>query len=57
MLNQIKKPTAMEDLTNLLIGSTPSWDAYYLKAQNRKFKNKWNKIKNKFNKVGGENID
>lgn len=26
-------------------GMTPLWDAFYIKEQNRKFKNKWEKIK------------
>lgn len=26
-------------------GMTPLWDEYYAKAQNQKFKNKWDKIK------------
>ena len=26
-------------------GSTPLWDTYYNKAQNFKFKNKWDKVK------------
>lgn len=25
--------------------TTPLWDEFYLKSQNRKFKNKWDKIK------------
>lgn len=25
--------------------TTPLWDAFYIKEQNRKFKNKWDKIK------------
>lgn len=25
--------------------ATPLWDAFYIKEQNRKFKNKWDKIK------------
>lgn len=25
--------------------ATPLWDAFYVKEQNRKFKNKWDKIK------------
>jgi hypothetical protein len=26
-------------------GNTPLWDTYYAKAQNKKFKNKWDKVK------------
>jgi len=24
---------------------TPLWDAFYIRSQNRKFKNKWDKVK------------
>ncbi len=27
-------------------GMTPLWDAFYVKSQNQKFRNKWEKIKN-----------
>jgi hypothetical protein len=26
-------------------GMTPLWDEFYVKAQNKKFKNKWDRIK------------
>ena len=35
---------AQDDFLNLY-GYTPLWDSYYVNAQNKKFKNKWNKVK------------
>lgn len=28
-------------------GMTPLWDEFYVKSQNRKFRNKWEKVKSK----------
>lgn len=31
-------------------GRTPKWDEYYKRAQNKKFRNKWEKVKKKSKK-------
>lgn len=45
MLKDLNK-TRMDLKANKIYGGmTPLWDEYYVKAQNRKFKNKWDKVK------------
>jgi hypothetical protein len=45
MLKDLNKIRMSLQNNRIYGGMTPLWDEYYVKAQNNKFKNKWEKIK------------
>lgn len=45
MLKELNKIRTSIKANKIYSGMTPLWDEYYVKAQNKKFKNKWDKIK------------
>lgn len=42
-LNKIRTGLKASKTSNTML--TPLWDQFYIKEQNRKFKNKWDKVK------------
>lgn len=47
MLKELNKIRTSMKANKTYSGMTPLWDEYYVKAQNKKFKNKWDKIKSR----------
>jgi len=45
MLKELNKIRMSLKANKVSVGLTPLWDQFYVKEQNRKFKNKWDKIK------------
>ncbi|HKL04048.1 MAG TPA: hypothetical protein VJ911_10240 [Cryomorphaceae bacterium] len=45
MLKDLNKVRMSLKSNKIYGGMTPLWDEYYVKAQNKKFKNKWEKVK------------
>ncbi|GEM_PF-2429228 len=45
MLKDFNKTRMNVPKVGVYCGTTPLWDEFYVKSQNRKFKNKWDKIK------------
>jgi hypothetical protein len=49
MLKDLNKIRMSLKANKIYCGMTPLWDEYYVDAQNKKFKNKWEKVKNSKN--------
>jgi hypothetical protein len=49
MLKELNKIRMNLKPNRIYGGMTPLWDEYYVKAQNKKFKNKWEKVKKRNN--------
>ena len=45
MLKELNKIRTGLKATKASLSNTPLWDQFYVKEQNRKFKNKWDKVK------------
>ncbi len=45
MLRELNKIRMSLKASKVYSGMTPLWDEYYEQAQNKKFKNKWDKVK------------
>lgn len=45
MLKDLNKIRMSLKADKIYGGMTPLWDEYYVKSQNQKFRNKWDKVK------------
>jgi len=45
MLKELNKIRTGLKAAQTSVSNTPLWDQFYIKEQNRKFKNKWDKVK------------